>query len=112
VWNGFTAAIGSPAHAASIRRGPIHSLIQCGGQLVAAIIVGTGMTGNFTLSFGGNTTGNIAYNASAATVQSALEGLASIGSGNVSVTKVSDTPLNQQWQITFQGSLAAANQTR
>jgi RHS repeat-associated protein len=76
------------------------------------IIVGSGMTGNFTLSFGGNTTGNIAYNASAATVQSALEGLASIGSGNVSVTKVSETPLNQQWQITFTGSLAAANQSQ
>jgi hypothetical protein len=43
VWDGFTAAIGSPALAASIRRGPILSLILCGGLLVAAIIVGTVM---------------------------------------------------------------------
>jgi diguanylate cyclase (GGDEF)-like protein/PAS domain S-box-containing protein len=43
MWNGFTAAIGSPALAASIRRGPILSLILCGGLLVAAIIVGTVM---------------------------------------------------------------------
>ncbi|QWG23335.1 EAL domain-containing protein [Bradyrhizobium sediminis] len=43
VWNGFTAAIGSPALAASIRRGPILSLILCGALLVAAIIVGTVM---------------------------------------------------------------------
>ena len=40
-WNGLTAAIGSHRTAASMRRGPILSLILCGGLLVAAIIVGT-----------------------------------------------------------------------
>lgn len=52
----------------------------------ALVTLGSQSSGNFTLTYGGQTTGNIAYNASAATVQAALEGLSSIGSGNVSVT--------------------------
>lgn len=70
------------------------------------------MTGTFTLSFGGYTTSGISAGASAATVLSALEGLTSIGSGNVSVSKVTDTSNKQEWQITFQGSLAGANQAQ
>ena len=41
VWDGINAAIGSRRIVASMRRGPIRSLILCGGLLVAAIIVGT-----------------------------------------------------------------------
>lgn len=47
--------------------------------------------GNFTLSYGGNTTGNLAFNANAATIQSALAGLASVGAGNVTVTGTAAT---------------------
>src|SRR5204862_1412052 len=68
--------------------------------------------GTFTLSFGGNTTSALNYNVSAATVQSALEGLASIGSGNVSVAKTTDTSLSKIWTVTFQGSLAGTNQNQ
>ncbi|MFN0020615.1 MAG: putative toxin, partial [Pirellulaceae bacterium] len=68
--------------------------------------------GTFTLSFGGNTTSALSYTASAATVQSALEGLASIGSGNVSVVKTTDTSTSKIYTVTFQGSLAAANQSQ
>lgn len=46
-------------------------------------ITGTPTGGTFTVSFGGFTTTAIAYNASAATVQAALEALPSIGTGNV-----------------------------
>ena len=46
----------------------------------------TGSSGTFTLTFGGQTTAAIAYNATAATVQSALQSLSSIGSGNVLVS--------------------------
>lgn len=46
-------------------------------------ITGTPTGGTFTLAFGGATTSAIAYNATAATVQSNLEGLSSIGLGNV-----------------------------
>ena len=61
---------------------------------------------------GGYTTGNIAYNASAATVQTALQGLTSIGSGNIDVSKTQNTGTAQEWTLTFQGALAAANQSQ
>jgi RHS repeat-associated protein len=62
--------------------------------------------GTFTLTFGGDTTSSIAYNASASTVQSDLEALGSIGSGNVEVTLVP----GGGWQVHFTGSLAGAYQ--
>ena len=42
--------------------------------------------GTFTLTFGANTTAAQAYTVSAASLQTALRGLASIGAGNVNVT--------------------------
>ena len=60
--------------------------------------------GTFTLSFGGSTTGAIAYNASAATVQTALAGLASIGSGNVQVSAA----VGGGWEVRFTGTKAGA----
>jgi len=42
--------------------------------------------GTFTLSYAGQTTGSIAYNASTGTVQTALAALTTIGAGNVTVT--------------------------
>lgn len=88
--------------------------------------------GTYTLSFGGYTTAPLAYNASASTIQTALQGLTSIGSGNVSVTQLSvvghvllsdgtsrvlladgssivdlaGTPDGNVYTITFQGALA------
>lgn len=49
---------------------------------VQKISLGASTSGTFTLSYDGVETGNIAYNASAATVQTALEAV--LGSGNVS----------------------------
>ena len=65
--------------------------------------------GTFTLSFDGQTTSGIAYNASAATVQTALSGLSTIGTGNISVTKLTNSSTSQTWQLTFQGALAETN---
>jgi len=64
--------------------------------------------GTFTLSFGGQTTSAIAYNASAATVQSALQALSSIGSGNVLVMGGSGGP----WVVRFAGTLAGTDQAQ
>lgn len=58
--------------------------------------------GTFTITLDGHTTGNIAYNASSATVQTALQGLVNIGSGNVSVAGSAGGPFT----CTFQGALA------
>jgi RHS repeat-associated protein len=63
--------------------------------------------GTFTLSFGGQTTSAIAYNASAATVQSALAALSSIGSGNVAVIT---PPGGSGWEVRFTGTLANSYQ--
>lgn len=62
--------------------------------------------GTFTLTFGGDTTAALAYNASAATVQAALQGLASIGGGNATVT-VYESGI---YAVTFAGSLGGALQ--
>jgi hypothetical protein len=51
-------------------------------------LTGNPTGGTFTLTFNGQTTSAIAYNASASTVQSALQALSSIGSGNVLVSPV------------------------
>lgn len=47
---------------------------------------GTWTGGTYTLSFNGQTTAPIAYNASAATVQTAFSALSTVGSGNVTVS--------------------------
>ncbi|MCC9608514.1 hypothetical protein LOC68_09890 [Blastopirellula sp. JC732] len=66
----------------------------------------SGVTGGtFTLSFDGETTGSIAYNASAATVQSALETLANIDSGDVEVSGSSGGP----WVVEFKQAYAATD---
>lgn len=61
--------------------------------------------GTFTLTFSGQTTAAIAYNASAATLQTALENLSNIGVGDVTVAK----PSAGNWTITFGGALADTN---
>mgnify|MGYP000054630221 CR=1 FL=1 len=49
-------------------------------------ITGTPTGGTFTVTFDGETTAGIAYNANAAAVQTALEGLSNITAGDVTVT--------------------------
>lgn len=64
--------------------------------------------GTFTLSFAGQTTSAIAYNATAGTVQTAFQALSTVGSGNATVT--GGPGPNSSWTITFGGTLAAAAQ--
>lgn len=70
----------------------------------------TGAAGNYSLDFNSQVTGSLPFNASAATVQAALEGLSNIGAGNVSCSggPGGTAPID----ITFQGSLALANQNQ
>jgi hypothetical protein len=65
------------------------------------------LRGTFTLTFGGYTTAGIAYNATAAVVQTALEALTSFGTGNVTVTGSNGGP----YTVTFVGSLGLAAQS-
>lgn len=61
--------------------------------------------GTFTLTFSGQTTAGVAYNATAANVQSALEALAPVGAGNLAVVGAAGGP----WQVEFIGALAKIN---
>lgn len=63
--------------ATTIEGGPIGEVQRVGYSMMDT------PSGTFTLTAGGQTTGNIAYNASAATVQSALEALSNIDPGEV-----------------------------
>lgn len=76
---------------------------QTGNETQTITLTATG--GTFTLRFRGQVTGNVAYNASAATVQTALEALSTIGAGNVSVTGSAGGP----WAVEFIGDLAEQN---
>jgi RHS repeat-associated protein len=66
-------------------------------------------SGTFTLTYSGQTTSAITYNASAATVQTALEALSNVAAGDVTVTKTGDTMGAQEWTLTFGGALAETN---
>lgn len=65
-----------------------------------AAITGGPTGGTFTLTFKGQTTSAIAYNATAAAAKSALEALSTIGAGNVDVTLATST-----YTVIFTGTL-------
>lgn len=85
------------------------AITSAGGDMVNEVqlvtIPGNPSGGTFTLTYLGQTTSGIAYNADAATVETALENLSSIGSGNVLVT---DNAAGG-WRVEFTGGLAATN---
>lgn len=89
--------------------------LQAAGQATSSeywiVTAETAATGNFTLSHDSNTTGNIAVNSGQTTMLTELEGLASIGSGNVDVfAHRSNAALAvRTWVIRFKGTLAGTN---
>ena len=73
-------------------------------QEVQSITV-PGTVTTYTLQFGASTTANIAQNASAATIQSALQGLSTIGTNNARVSGSAGGP----YTVTFTSDLAGTN---
>jgi hypothetical protein len=69
-------------------------------EVQTVTMTGTPTGGTFTLSFQGQTTAPLAYNIAAAAMQTALQGLTTIGSGNATVTGTGP------WVVTFSGTLA------
>jgi hypothetical protein len=76
-------------------------------EVQTVTITGSPTGGTFTLTHSGQTTASIAYNATAATVQTRLQALSNIGSGNVTVTggPGPGTP----YAVTFVGALGTSN---
>jgi len=68
-------------------------------------LTGTPTGGTFTLTFDGQTTGTIVYNASSGTLDTALEALSNIGASDLTVSGSAGGP----WVVTFGGSLAATD---
>ncbi len=65
--------------------------------------------GNYTLTFNGNTTGNLPFNANAATIQTALNGLASIN-GGVTVTSLgAGGTFSNRYRVKFHRNLGGQN---
>jgi hypothetical protein len=74
-----------------------------GNEVQSVTVDATG--GTYTLTFGGQTTSAIAFGAAAATVQTALRALSTIGSASVTVTGNAGGP----YTVTFVGSLEDTN---
>ena len=70
-----------------------------------SVSVNHALGGTFTLTFNGQTTEPIAYNASAGNIRSALEGLGGINSGDVTVTGNVGGP----WSVGFTGAMAGSD---
>jgi len=82
------------------------------GAIQSVTMNGSPTGGTFALTYNGQTTAPIAYNASAATVQSALAALTGIG-GNTSNDGTSNVQVtlnpDSSWTINFQNALAGQN---
>lgn len=74
-------------------------------EVQTVTITGGPTGGTFTLTYAGQTTGTIAFDATAATVKAALQALSTVGAGNVSVAGASGGP----WTVTFQGDLSGTD---
>lgn len=76
-----------------------------GAQIGKTITVtlGAPSAGTFTLSYNGQTTAGLAYNATAAAVQTALQGLTSVGATNATVSGSAGGP----YTVSFQNGLLA-----
>lgn len=73
-----------------------------GTNAVQSITLGGSPTsGTFTITYSAITSAGIAYNATAATVQAALQAMSSIGANNCTVTGSAGGP----WTVTFVGQL-------
>jgi hypothetical protein len=76
-----------------------------GTNEVQLVTISNATSGTFTLTYSGQTTGAIAYNAAASAVQTAIQALSNVGAGNATVTGSNGGP----YTVTFAGTLADTN---
>lgn len=79
--------------------------VTAANEVQTATVTGVPTGGTFTLSFDGQSTTAIAFNAAAAAVETALRALTNIGSTGVTVAGAAGGP----YTITFAGTLANTN---
>ena len=73
---------------------------------VQTVTLANATGGTFTLTYKGQTTGGVAYNAAASAVQTAVTGLTTVGSGNATVSGSAGGP----YTITFDSGLGNVDQ--
>lgn len=97
---------GTSDHAVTVTTTPGSGSGSAVNEQQTVTLTGVPTGGTFTLTFSGQTTSAIAYNASSATVQTALRALSSITGTNVNVSGSAGGP----YTVDFVGSLAGADQ--
>lgn len=111
IYNAFTAgardvftvrAVAADAATATL---PFGISSGAANEIQTITVTGTPTGGTYTLTYGAQTTTGIAFNATAAAIRTALEGLSNIAPGDVSVSGSSPGP----YTVTFTGSLAGTN---
>lgn len=72
-------------------------------EIQQVAVTGTPTGGSFTLTFSGQTTAAIAYNATASTVQTAIAALSNVGTGKVTAAggPLPGTPVTVTWKQTL-----------
>lgn len=90
---------------AAMRKNTAKSIARNGNEVQTLTLTLNGGTGDFTLTVIGQTTGAIAHDATAATIQTALEALSSVAVGDVQVSGALTTGLT----IEFCGALAGSD---
>lgn len=73
-----------------------------GSSAIQSILISGATGGTFTITWNGQTTSALAYNASAAAVQTALNALSNVGTGNLNVNNTAP------YMLYFGGTLAGA----
>lgn len=76
-----------------------------------SVALGAPSAGTYTLTYGGQTTAPIAYNATSSAIQTALQGLSSVGAGNALVTGTGPFTVNFQSAILNDGQVLTGNGT-
>jgi hypothetical protein len=72
---------------------------------------GNRLDGTFDLTYGSHTASGIAYDASASDMKAALEGLSTIPSGTIAVTRTGpDGQLGYSWTISFLSDYLGSNE--
>lgn len=105
--NGGIDKIGPDASAPARSDTALRSSVGYQSNLLQGIqLLGDPTGGTFTLTFNGQTTSSIAYNASAATVESALIALSNVGPSDVAVTNGGSS---STYIVEFKGAFSAAS---
>jgi len=103
-----TLGMANAAAAKKFQRPNLNTMVSDGdsfdskNRLVVPTIKVSGGAGTFTITVAGNTTASLPYNETTANVQTAVAGLASVGTGNVTVSGTAGAT----YGLTFTGSAA------